>query len=284
MEKDPAYPQAYAGVGEAFFMLVQYRAEPLQEGVQEARAAARRALELDPNLAEGHCALGGAAFMVWQWQLAEEECRRCVELNPNLPMAHQYYSYVISTLGRMDEALAEQKRSLELDPLSFAGNLFVALDYYWLRDYDRAIKESLKILEVEPNQTELRTDLARSYVMKGEYDKAAGEFEKALILNGREKQAEGLRCAYAKDGLRGLLKAQIELWSHPEDYDPDSVAQNYALLGDRENAFLWLDRAHADNDKLPNGNLLDTKVEPFLDNIRSDPRYNTFLRHMGFPP
>jgi hypothetical protein len=104
-------------------------------------------------------------------------------------------------------------------------------------------------------------------VIKGEYDKGAKEFKEALALAGKDDQAQALHRAYAKDGLRGLLKAQIKLWSHPEkpdDYDPESVAQNYALLGNPENAFLWLDRAYADNDKIPNGNLLDIKVEPFF--------------------
>lgn len=225
--------------------------------------------------------------MVWEFKEMEDETRRCVELNPNLPIAHQYYSFALSTLGRMDQALAEIERARELDPVSFTNNLFVALNYFWLRDYDRTIEESLKILETDPNQTELRNYLAKSYVMKREYDKAAKEFEKAFALAGKDYQAEALRGAYGKDGLRGLLKAQIELWSHPEkpdDYDPEDIAANYSMLGDREKALLWLDRAYADNDQIPNGNLLDLKVEPFLDNIRTDPRYNAFLRRMGFPP
>jgi TolB-like protein/Tfp pilus assembly protein PilF len=287
VEKDPGYPQAHAGVGEAYVALAHYRSVPLWEGVQKGRAAAHRAMGLNGNLAEAHCVLGAAAYMVWEFKEMEDEARRCVELNPNLSIAHQYYSFGLSTLGKMDQALAEIKRARELDPVSFTSNLFVALDYYWLRDYDRAIEESLKILEVEPNQTELRNYLARSYVMKHEYDKAAAEFEKALTLSGKDNQAEALRSAYVKDGLRGLLKAEIELWSHPEkpeDYDPNSVAENYALLGDRENTFLWLDRAYAENDKLPNGNLLDVNADPFLDSVRSDPRFNAFLRRMGFPP
>ena len=286
VEKDPAYPQAYAGVGEAYVLLAHYRSVPLREGVEKARAAGHRALELDENLAEGHCALGGAAYMAWQWQEAEKEVRHCVELNPNLAIAHQYYAFVLGSLGRMAEGLAENKRALELDPISFTSNMFLGKSYYWARDYDRAIEQILKMIEIEPNQPDLHNDLADSYWMKKEYDKAAGEYEKALVLQGKDDQAEALRRAYTNDGPRGLIKVQIQLSSKPaitDDYDPGGVAGNYSLLGDRENAFVWLNIAYTDNEKVGGGNLLPVQVDPFLDNIRSDPRYKAFLRRMGFP-
>jgi TolB-like protein/Tfp pilus assembly protein PilF len=288
VEKDPAYSQAYAGVGEAYVVLGEfYRSPSLQEGIQKGRAAAHRALELDANLAEGHCVLGGAAYGAWEWQEAEQETRRCVELNPNLSIAHQWRSYVLASLGRMDQAIAEITRALELDPVSFTSNFMLAEDYYYARDYDRAVEQLVKMVEIEPNQPDLHDTLANSYAMKGEYDQAAREYEKTLALEAKDEQAGALRSAYAKDGFHSLLKAQIQLWNDPEkreDYCPDQVAGNYALLGDKENAFLWLEKAYVDNDKVGcAGNLLPIKADPFLDNIRSDPRYNAFLRRMGFP-
>lgn len=164
----------------------------------------------------------------------------------------------------------------------------LANDYYYSRDYTRAIEQGLKMIQVEPNHPELHSNVGDSYLMKGEYDKAAWEYEKALALQRKDDQAEGLRRAYAKGGFRGLLKAQIQLWSDPaktEDYCPDVVAGNYAFLGDRESAFFWLDKAYADNDKVAGcaGNLLPVQVDPFLENIRPDPRYKAFLHRMGFP-
>jgi tetratricopeptide (TPR) repeat protein len=186
----------------------------------------------------------------------------------------------------MDKALAETKRALELDPVSFTSNMFLAADYYCSRDYDHAIEQALRMIEVEPNQPDLHDWLASSYAMKGEYEKAAAEFEKELILQGKDDQAEDLRRAYSDDGFRGLLKVQIQLWSNPtitDDYDPGGVAGNYSFLGDRENAFLWLNKAYTDNEKVSGGNLLTVQLDPRLDNIRSDLRYKAFLRRMGFP-
>jgi hypothetical protein len=125
-------------------------------------------------------------------------------------------------------------------------------------------------------------------MMKGEFDKAALEYEKSLRLQGEANEAQALRLAYAKEGFRGLLKAQIEHWSDPtktDDYDPYDTAANYSFLGDTENAFIWLDRAYANNEKMGanNGSMIVARIDPYLDNIRSDPRYHALLRRMGFP-
>jgi eukaryotic-like serine/threonine-protein kinase len=282
VEKDTAYAQAYAGMADAYAALGVMGAPPLEDGVQKAKAAAHRALELDENLAEAHAALGVASYVHWEWADAERETRRAVELNPNLAFAHQYRAWVLQSLGKLQQGLAEQKLVLEVDPVSFLGNTFLADTYMYLRDYDRAIELKQKMVEFEPNNPDLHNDLGGYYVLKHDYDKAALEFQKALRLKAKDSQAEALGRAYANGGYVGLLKAQIELWSDPkrtDDYDPGSVAENYSLLNDRENVFLWLDRAYTYGDRM-----LPILVEPKLDNIRSDPRYKAFLGRMGLPP
>jgi tetratricopeptide (TPR) repeat protein len=140
------------------------------------------------------------------------------------------------------------------------------------------------VIEFVPNRADQHDALGGAYMMKGEFDKAALEYEKSLRLQGEANEAEALRRAYAKEGFRGLLKAQIEQESNPgrtDDYFPYDVATNYSFLGDAEDAFTWLDRAYADNERV--GGLIVVRIDPFLDNIRSDPRYNVFLRRMGFP-
>jgi DNA-binding winged helix-turn-helix (wHTH) protein/TolB-like protein len=286
VDRDPVYPQAYAGMGEAYAVLAFYRSLSLEEAIQKAKGAGRRALELDGNLAEGHCALGAASFVAWEWEQAEKESRRCVELNPNLFFAHQWRSWILESLGNLEQGLAEQKLALEIDPVSFTGNMFLGETYYWMRDYDRAIDRLSKLIELEPNQPDLRSRLGDCYARKGEYDKAAVQYEEELRVQGKDKQAETLRHAYAGKGFAGLLKAQIRLWSNPEepgDYRPYDVAGNYSLLGDRGNAFSWLDEAYADNDKALNGNMLPIRVDQAFDNIRSDPRYSALLRRLNFP-
>ena len=285
IEKDPSYAQAYSGLGEAYAYLAHFRSIPFREAIQKAKAAARRSLELDPNLADGHCALGLAFHVNWEWEDAERESKRCVELNQNLFFAHQAYALILADVGKMAQSLVEQKRAVELDPISLQANIFLANCYYFSRDYDRSIEQRLKVVELAPNRADPHDGLGNAYLMKGEFDKAALEFEKSLRLQGEANEAEALRRAYAAEGLRGLLKAQIEQWSDPTrtgDFEPYSVAQNYSFLGDAEDAFTWLDRAYVDNEKTNDGGVIVVRIDPFLDNIRSDPRYHAILRRMGF--
>jgi len=288
IDRDPTYAQAYGGLGETYATLAHFRSIPFREAIQKAKAAAHSSLELDPNLADGHCALGIAFHINWEWEEAERESRRCVELNPNMFLAHEIYALILGDEGKMAQSLVEQKRAVELDPISLQANMFLGNAYYFSRDYDRSIEQRLKLVELVPSRSDPHDGLGNAYMMKGEFDKAAQEFEKSLRLQGEANEAEALQRAYAKEGFRGLLKAQIEQWSDPrrtDDYDPYDTAANYAFLGDRENAFLWLDRAYSDNEQMgaSNGGLIVARIDPFLDNIRTDPRYHALLRRMGFP-
>lgn len=287
IEKAPVFAQAYGGLGDTYAFLVNFRAIPFREGLQKAKAAARRALELDSNLAEGHCALGLASHISWEWEQAEQEARRCVELGPNLFWAHQSYALILADNGKMAQALAEQKIATELDPVSYMATWFLGNAYYFSREYDRSIEQRLKLIELEPDRPDQHYGVADCYARKGEYDKAALEYQEELKVEGKPDQAEALRRAYGKDGFHGVLKAQIQLWSDPEraECSPYSVAGNYSLIGDRENAFLWLNRAYTDNERIgiTNGDLVVIQVDPAFDNIRSDPRFKSFLRRMGFP-
>lgn len=286
VEKDPAYAPAYAGMGNAYAGLDFFRLLPRQEAIQKAKAAAHRALELDPNLAEAHCALGFASYLAWEWEESERESRRCAESNPNLFFAHTWYAWILVTLRKKEQGLAEMKRAFELDPVSFTSNKFLAEAYYNARDYDHTIEQLQKMVELQPNRPDLYDRLGDSYFLKGEYDKAAAVYEVQFRVSGKDKQADLLHRAYAKDGFRGLLKTQIQFWSNsesPDDYDPYDIAGNYSMLGDRGNAFLWLDKAYAEKDKLAGGNLLEIQVQPFFDNIRSDSRYEALRQRMGFP-
>src|SRR5262249_14321816 len=113
VEEDPVYAQAYGGMGDAYAMLTFFKGIDLEEGVQKAKAAAHRALELDPSVAEGYCALGVAAYVHYDFEEAEREARRCVELNPNLSYAHQLHAWTMHSLGKSEQALAEQKLAVE---------------------------------------------------------------------------------------------------------------------------------------------------------------------------
>ena len=285
VEMDPAYAQAYGGMADSYTILAFFRSVPLEDGVQKAKAASRKALELNPSLAEGYCGLANVAFVHREWEEASTQALRCVELNPNLPAAHQIYAWTLQHQGKLEEGLAEQKRVLELDPVSFVGNSFLAFSYELLHDFDLAIAVEKKLIERNAKNPDLHDRLATYYEEKGDYEHAAKEEEMALTMRRKVDQAEKLRRAYAKDGSRGFLKAEIALWNDPQqvdDYDPYSVAQNYSLLGDAENAFRWLDNAYEYRDK--GDPMQDICCLPVLDNIRSDPRFKAFLIRMGYPP
>jgi serine/threonine-protein kinase len=282
LEKDPTFAQAYSGLGEAYAYLAHFRSIPFREAIQKAKAAARRSLELDPNLADGHCALSLASHINLEWEEAERQAQRCVELNPNLFFAHEAYALILADVGKMAQSLVEQKRAWELDPISLQANWLLGNAYYFSRDYDHAIEQRLKVIELAPNNVLYQDELGDAYLIKGEFDKAALEYEKSLRMQGKENLGEALRRAYAKEGVRGLLKAEIEQESNPgtDDYSPYDVANMYSFLGDAENAFTWLDRVCAEHEKY--SGLIIVRIDPFLDNIRSDPRYHALLRRVGF--
>jgi tetratricopeptide (TPR) repeat protein len=166
------------------------------------------------------------------------------------------------------------------------ANEFLGDAYYYSRDYDHAIEQQLKTLELGPGDADLHDSLGNSYLMRGDNDEAAREYAQSLILSGNPTWAKTLNRAYAKGGIREVLKTQITFWSDPTrsaDYDPDSVAKNYSLLHDRENAFVWLQRAYDDREKVRGGALMDVAVNPQFDYIRSDPRFRRLLLKLGFP-
>jgi tetratricopeptide (TPR) repeat protein len=151
---------------------------------------------------------------------------------------------------------------------------------YSMRKYDQAIDSCKKILEIDPNYSHAVNQLALAYEMTGDFDKAASAWERFLVLEGRADSSRALARAYATSGYKGVLKIMIDLQKNPSDtelYIPGIVAQEYAILGDKENAIRWLQRA------VDERALLFIKVEPELDSIRSDPRFGDLLRRMRLP-
>lgn len=280
IDKDAGYAAAYAGMADAYSYLGALEFMPPREAFAKSLAAATKAVELDDTLAEAHASLGLIGFFNWEWRSAEEELRRAVELNPNLGFAHQYYGEYLMALGRFAESETQFKLAQELDPLSFHISSNLADLYYWMRNYDLAIESYHKILEINPNYSHAVNQMAFAYEMKQDFDKAAAAWEKYLTLEGRTESSRAVARAYASFGYKGVLKVLIDLQKNPSDeemYIPVIVAQEYALLGDRENAIRWLQKGYDDR------SLPFVKVEPEFDSIRSDPRFADLLRRMGLP-
>jgi TolB-like protein/DNA-binding winged helix-turn-helix (wHTH) protein/Flp pilus assembly protein TadD len=278
--KDPNYARAYAGLADSYALIGGYSGRPQNDLMPQARTAALRALELDGNLAEAHTAL---ALIVqnydYDWQTAEKEYRRAIELNPNYATAHHWYAEHLALLGRFDEALRESERARELDPLS----LIIAVDngqiLYFSRQYDRAIQQFRAVNEMEPNYP--RVHLVNfAYAEKGMFAEALADIENWRRADSSSPWSWSVlaytygRAGQQAEGQRALDKL-LEL-NQRQQIAPAALVWAYIGLGNKEQAFSWLEKAYSQH-----ANLTTLKVDPIYDPLRSDPRFQDLLRRVG---
>ena len=280
IDKDPNYASAYAGMAESYALLVSQAYLSPSHAFPSAMEAAKRAVHLDDGLAEAHASMGLVSLMMWDWAPADQELRRAIELNSNLSDAHEYRSWYLAAVGKLPEAVSEGKLAQDLDPLSISVNTGLDTLYYLQRDYDKALAQCQKALEMNPNAATVHYDLFDIYVAQAMYDKAAIELEQGLSFEGRSRQAAAIHKSYKEGGFRGMLREYIEISKNesPEDYEPYGVARSYSLLGDKDQALVWLNKGYETR-----SGILFVKVDPYWDNIRSDPRYADLLHRMGLP-
>jgi serine/threonine protein kinase/Tfp pilus assembly protein PilF len=285
IEKDPNYALAYAGLAASYVLLGHELFSVLhpREAYPKAKAAATKALELDETLAEAHAVLAKARFRYdWDWLGAEREFKRAIELDPGYATVHQWYSHLLLPIGRPEESLAESKLALELDPLSLIINLHLGWHYLYVRQYDKAIEQLRKTLELDPNFALALLFLGQAYEQKAMHSEAIVEFQKAISLSrGGPVHVAALGHAYAVSGKRGeaqkVLERLIEL--SKRRYVPSyEISVIYAGLGDKEQAFAWLQKAYEERDSSWLG---DVNVDPRFDDLRSDPRFTDLLRRLG---
>jgi serine/threonine protein kinase/Flp pilus assembly protein TadD len=281
IEKDPGYAAAYAELSRSYTMLGHYGYLPSTEAYPKAIASAKRAIDLDSNLAEAHAALGQASTETWNWTLAEQESRRAVELNPNLSEAHLQYAVYLLNIGKVADGGTEARLAQEIDPLSPGPTNVLGRAFWAQRDYDEAIAQFNKSLEISPNAPVTHYNLSDLYRTKGMYDSAVAQLKQGLTFEGGGSEVNAaVDASYKRDGYKGVLRTVIRINSNPspKEYYPARVAQSYMLLGDNKQAFVWLDKAYDARSGL---NFI--KVNPTWDSIRSDPRFGDLLRKMGLP-
>lgn len=286
---DPNYALAYAGIADCYAV----SSSPLQgaERYNKLRAAATRALELDPTLGEPHAALATLGGEDWDWEFSEREYKKAIELNPNYATGHQWYAEMLTRLGRHDEAIAEIRLALELDPLSLIINSDAIYILSMARRYDEAIAQAKKTLEMDKTWKPARFQLIGAYLYKGRYEEALVEEETFNQYSDRtpEKKASEseeiakVREAYRASGPEGywrqILEFELADQARGSEFSPFFMAEVYAQLGDKEKAFNMLSKAI---DEKEDGVDL-AKVDPLLDNLRSDPRYAEILGRMRLP-
>ena len=286
IEKDPAYGLAYVGLADTYFVLTDYAPVPVSETTPKVRAYAEKALASAPDLAEAHTALAGAYWNEWKWTDAQSEFKRVLEINPNLANAHHWYGLLLAWLGEHpDEAIAQMKRAIELDPLNLRFNTNVAQAYWLARKDQLAIEQLRKTLDLDPTFADAHDLLAVIYRNQGKYDLWISERKKTVALTNDQEELKIIDAAeieYRKSGFRGamlkIIAMKIDL-SKRRYEDPANIAIVYALIGDKDDAFHWLDKAVAEK----SGYVQNIRAWPEFDNLRSDPRFKAILIKMGLP-
>jgi TolB-like protein/Tfp pilus assembly protein PilF len=284
LEKDPDTALAYAGLAESYGILPFYGGASAKEAFPKAKAAALKALELDDSLAEAHAALGFVLFYWdWNWSAAESELKRAIELNPGYVVGHHWYAEYLGAMGRHEQAIAQVRRAQELDPLSPLMLVIGGQVCRYARRYDEGMEQCRKAIELDSNYALAHVGLGRAYLGKEMYEEATAEFEKAARLDGSEHSLLWLAFASAATGRRGealkiLDRAREQ--SKRGEISPLRLAYFYIGLGENQRALDWLEKAYEERD--PYMSFL--KVEPPLDPLRSDPRFQDLLRRMNFPP
>ena len=276
--KDSSFAAAYAGLSECNSMMAFFGDLPGSEARLRGILAANKALELDKSLAEAHAALGLALFMDAQWAHAGQELKEAVSLNPNSAGAHMYYGWYLVFEGQFNDAIREMEVAESIEPVSFTISYTTGNVYYFSRAYDRAIPHYQKMLEIYSGNPDAYAGLGDSYLMKNMCGEATEAYARSQDALGHQASAWALRRAYATSGCRGMLKKQLALVSDTSssDYDIFMSACMAAMLGEKDQAFRFLEQAYADR-----RGIVFLKVEPQLDNIRSDPRYSDLLRRVG---
>lgn len=278
--KDPTFSPAYAGLADALALLgsIGSGAVPPKQAMPQAKAAAMQAVSLDDNLAEGHTSLANIK-QSYDWDLdgAEREFKRALELNPGYATAHHWYAHYFLARNQPERAVAEIRRAQALDPLSFIINVGVGWCLYHARRYDDAIQEYHKALDLNPDFPLTHCTLGMALLQKKAYEDALSEFNKAKILPGSPTFAmANIAGTYALAGraveARRLL-AELQQSSSHQYVPAIYIAAIYTALGDKNEAFNWLQRGYNERDDY----MIYLKTEPWGEPLHSDPRFQRLL-------
>jgi eukaryotic-like serine/threonine-protein kinase len=286
IEKDPNYALAYVGLAEYYAVVSDYAPIPYSETNPKVKTYATRALAIDDTQPEAHALLAIAHDTDWDWAAAAREFERALELNPNLSRTHVLYAFHFDYLGNHEQALLHYRRAVELEPLNLNALDNLAREYFFSKQTDQAIEQDKKILEIDPTFAAAHFDLSRYYLFTGKYDLWLEEWENAARLSSDSEELARVDAAkreYLKSGYRGALKRVIAVEEEQAKLiyiDPAWIAGDYALLGEKDRAFNWLEKAYREK----SGFLPNIKSGPVFESLRSDPRYASLLKRMGLPP
>ena len=276
--KDPGYALAYAALADSYGLLRFYGGASPAESVVPAEAAAKKALELDDSLAEAHASLGLIATEELDLNRGVKEQERAIQLNPNYATAHHWLGLALATLRQPDRSIAELKRALELDPLSMIINADFSIIYLYAGRYDAAEAQARKTLEIDPRSFVAHYYLGAALQLTRRLKEAIPEFQKAVELNNDPYSIAMLAQAYARNGqmdeARKLL-AHLNEMAKSAEVPEYTLALVYTSLGEKERAIEALERGFAGGNK---SYLFLLPGDPFLDDLRGDPRFEALVQ------
>jgi len=282
IRRQPDYAMAYTGVADSYVMLACRGMVSAKETFRRARAAARKALELDGELGEAHGSLAHVRLHDWDWEGLDRDFLRAIELHPAQPIVYYWYGEFLMSMGRPEEAIAMTRRAQQADPLSPVIAASLAMILYLARHYDEAARMLQRAQEIDPDHflPHLRMGLVR--LQQEGYPEAIRELQTAARLaNHSTETLAALGTGYAMAGMSGeahRIVAQLQA-SQAEHYVlPYNIAKIYAAARDKDKSFEWLERAYQEGDP----DLIELNSEPLFDRLRGEPKFSELMRRIGF--
>jgi serine/threonine protein kinase/TolB-like protein/Tfp pilus assembly protein PilF len=283
LEKDPNYPLAYAGIANIWMGRGAWGLVPPSEAYAQGAPAALKAISLDDTLAEGHHMVANFKFYYdWDWAGAEREFQRAVQLNPNYADVRAIYWDLLMSMKRPDEARAQIERAVELDPRNFLFQALLGQHQAFLGRYDDAIAQLRKSLRMESGLSIAYRYLWGALYEKGMQPEALTEAQTYLGMMGNREAAEALTLGYAHGGYEAAMRLAAEKLAAPskQTYVPRMlVARLYAHSGEKDQALAWLEKAFEEREPF----MVSLNVDPFWNNLRSEPHFQDLVRRMNLP-
>ncbi len=284
VEKDPGYALAYAGVADSYVLLGWNSYLPPKDAFPKAKTAALEALRLEPDLGEAHTPLAAVLWLHdWQWQEAQTEFERSLALNPAYPTANHWYAEYIMTMGRHEEAIARMKNSQELDPLSLIISVAIGWAFYMARRYDDAIEQLRRTVELDPNYPVTYWVLGLLLRKMGRYEQAVAEGEKGVNLSGGSSL---MRAALAQTfGAAGRRNEAVQILDDLTMLAKQKYVAPYFFAGihvglrEAGRAIECLEKSYEEHSHW----LIYLHMDPGMDGLRSNPRFQDLLRRVGLP-
>jgi len=286
IERDADYSAAYAALAVTYYRLHQgLGAMPAEEAMPRAEELANKALEIDGTLAEALAVRANIKrTYYWDWAGAERDYKRALELDPSSSVTHAGYARWMTVMGRHEEAIALARRALQLDPSSLVRRTSLVDAFSSARRYDEAEEQAQRILEIDPTNRAVNLDLVDIYVATGSYQEAVAAQQESMRLQGvSEDTIAGFLDAYATSGMDGYWRWLLDYRTEQakrQYVSPTDFAEIHAQLGEKDQAFEWLEKAYEERQ----GWLIWLKSMPLLEPLRDDPRFQDLLLRMNLAP